>query len=94
MVFSWCFWVTGVSEVDGWFKQLPNDVYEVFGSLVWTEMLSISKFDAYLLWKQNFGEKRELCENKCYNCFGVIRNELETSIYRHKSEFNVSFEIF
>ena len=57
-------------------------------------MLSISKFDAYLLWKQNFGEKRELYENKWYNCFGVIMNEVETSIYRHKSEFNVSFEFF
>jgi hypothetical protein len=37
--------------VDGWFKQLPNDVYEVFGALVWTGMLSISKLDGDLLWK-------------------------------------------
>ena len=42
------------------FEQLPYDVYNVLEALVWTEMLSISKFDSDLLWKQNL-EKRDNC---------------------------------
>ena len=43
------------------FGSLTYDVYDVLEALVWTEMLSISKLNSDLLWKQNL-EKRENCE--------------------------------
>ena len=72
------------------FGQLTYDVYDVLEALVWTESFPISKFDSDQLWKQNFLEKRELYENKCYNCFGVICSDAWTSIYRPKLQINPS----
>ena len=80
---------SGVTEVVLWFGSLLHDVCEVFEWLEWMELLCFEKFDFSLTCTLKFGEKWDFGENKYWSCFGVILNEVRTSIYRPKSESNV-----